>query len=90
LVRGEATITNRHGIHARPSTIIAKEALRFDSTIMVSTSKGEVPADEVMAVLSLGIESGDTVTITVDGADEAEALSKMIEYFSYNYDFKRE
>ena len=42
-----------------------------------------------LALMSLGIEYNDEVTITAEGDDEKEALAKMIDLFSFDFDFKR-
>jgi phosphocarrier protein len=90
MVEGETKVHNFYGIHARPSSIIVKEAIKFKSEIKVNAKSGEAPADEVLSLMSLGIEHGDVVRITAEGEDEQAALAKMLELFHHNFDFKRD
>lgn len=66
-------ITDPVGIHARPAGLLAKKAAEYQSTVTVI--KGEKRADtrRLMALMGLGIKCGDTITVQVEGADEAVA-----------------
>jgi len=37
-----------------------------------------------MAVMSLGVKKGETVTVTVEGEDEEKAFSEIEEFFKEN------
>ena len=62
------TIQDEVGIHARPAGLLAKKAKEFKSTI----------------TLEKGGKSGDTVTVSVDGADEETAFAEMQAFFQQN------
>ncbi len=90
MVETEVLIKNFYGIHARPSALIAKEALTFASRLTVYSKNGSAGVDEVLSLMSLGIECGDKVRITAEGSDEQEALNTIAGHFGRNFDFKRQ
>lgn len=74
----EITIQNPSGLHARPASAFTRCAAGFRSTITLS-KQGEKPvnAKSMIMVLSQSLVCGTTVTITADGEDEVEAISKL-------------
>lgn len=73
-------ITDAQGIHARPAGLLVKTAGKFQSNIILTGKSKDADAKKILAVMSLGIKQGDSITLTIDGADEAEA-AKAIEQF---------
>ncbi len=66
-------ITDPSGIHARPAGLIVKEASKYKSAIKIAANGKEADAKKIFAVMSLGIRSGDEITVSAEGADEADA-----------------
>lgn len=75
------TITDEIGIHARPAGIIAKKAKEFAATTTITKDGKSAELRKLMAVMSLGIKHGDTVTITAEGADEDAAITALEDLF---------
>jgi len=67
------------GIHARPATLLVQTASKFNSDITLDYKGKNVNLKSIMGVMSLGVGQGADVTITVDGADEAEAMEAIVE-----------
>jgi phosphocarrier protein len=81
----EYTITDEIGIHARPAGILVKEAKNFESKITLTTSAGKsADVRKLMALMSLAVKHGETVTITAEGADEDAAIAGMESFFKEN------
>ena len=78
------TIKDEIGIHARPAGLLAKKAKEFESAVMLSKDGKTVNAARLIAVMGLGVKCGDTVTVTVEGADEERAAEEMERFFSEN------
>ena len=75
------TITDPVGIHARPAGLLAKAAKALDSTVTITKGeKSAVATTKLMAVMGLGVKTGETITITIEGGDE-EASAATIEQF---------
>lgn len=78
------TIKDEIGIHARPAGLLAKKAKEFESTITIDKNGKSVNVTKLMLLMGLGVKCGDTVTVTVDGADEDKAAAEMEKFFSEN------
>lgn len=78
------TIKDEVGIHARPAGLLAKKAKEFESTITIQKGEKSVNATKLMMLMGLGVKCGETVTITVEGADEEKAAVEMEIFFSEN------
>ena len=77
----EYTITDPVGIHARPAGILVKEIKKYASAVTVTKGEKSVNALKLMALMGMGIKQGDTVKVSVEGADEDTAAA-AIEAFS--------
>ena len=83
--RFEHTIRTAHGIHGKPARQIVKIARKYaDTAITVSRAERTVRGDALLPLMTLGIRSGDRVTVTCDGPDEMAATIAMQNYF-WNY-----
>ena len=78
------TITDSVGIHARPAGLLAKKAKEFESVITIEKDGKSVNAQKLMMLMGLGVRCGDTVKVTVEGADEEAAAKAMEEFLAAN------
>ena len=81
--RRTATIADADGLHARPASLLAREAGRLAGTTVTLGRPGEppVPVTDVLQLIGLGLRQGETVEIAAsgDGAEDAVgALAGMI------------
>lgn len=77
-------IKDKVGIHARPAGILVKEARKFQSSIILGKEGKTAEATKLMAVMGLGVKCGQTVTVTIEGADEDNAYEAMKAVFEAN------
>lgn len=75
------TVKDELGIHARPAGLLVKAAKEFSSDITITKGDKQAGCTKLIAIMGLGVKCGDTVTITIDGADEDTAESAMKEFF---------
>lgn len=80
----EYTITDPVGIHARPAGLLAKKAKEYDSVITITKDGKSAEAKKLMALMSLGIKQGETVTVSVEGGDEEHVAAEIEEFFKSN------
>lgn len=78
------TIKDAMGIHARPAGLLVKEAGKYESKISLTKDGKTVDAARLMAVMSLGVKQGQTVTVSVEGSDEDAAADGMQKFFEEN------
>ena len=80
--RFEHTIRAAHGIHGKPAREIVKIARQFaGTTITLSRAERTVRGDGLLRLMTLGIRTGDRVTVTCEGPDEMTATVAMQNYF---------
>lgn len=73
-------ITDEVGLHARPAGLFVKEASKFTAAITVSCHGKEADAKRILAVMGLGVKMGDSITLQIDGADEAQAAEALEQF----------
>lgn len=78
------TITDEIGIHARPAGILAKKVKEYASRITITKGGKTAEAQKLMAVMSLGVKKGETVTVSAEGEDEEKAAADMETFFKEN------
>lgn len=78
------TIKDEVGIHARPAGLLTKKAKEFESVITLEKGGKTAAATKLMAIMGMGVKCGDTVNVTVEGADEEKAATEMEAFFNAN------
>ncbi|HET9109352.1 MAG TPA: HPr family phosphocarrier protein [Ktedonobacterales bacterium] len=77
MTSNDVTLQDPAGLHARPAALFVKAASRFSSTITVRAGDKRANAKSIVDVLKLGARQGTVVTISAEGADEAEAVAAL-------------
>ena len=78
-------ITDPVGIHARPAGILVKEVKNYkDSVVTLTRGDQTVNLLKLMALMQLGVKQGDTVTVSVEGGDEAAVCAALETFFKEN------
>lgn len=81
----EYTITDPAGIHARPAGLLVREVRNYASAVTVINGDKAVNALKLLALMGMGIRQGDTVKVTVEGADEDTAAAAIEAFFKANF-----
>ena len=74
------TITNAHGLHARPGATLVSVVKKFSADIWVSNLEGTgqyVKAKSLMKVIGLGVKKGNRLCFLAKGKDAKEALEAI-------------
>lgn len=69
----QAQVLHAAGLHARPAVRFVAAAQRYRCEVTIVSGERKANAKSMLGVLSLGIGSGQWVTIQTHGPDEAEA-----------------
>ncbi|MBQ9141069.1 MAG: HPr family phosphocarrier protein [Lachnospiraceae bacterium] len=70
----------QNGLEARPIAMLVQVASKYDSSIYLESAGKKVNAKSIMGMMSLGLDAGETVTVTADGNDEAAAVNEIEQY----------
>ena len=77
-------ITDPEGIHARPAGRLVKEAAKYASAVTLEKGAKKADAKRIFAVMGLTAKKGETLHVTVEGADEADAAAAMETFLKNN------
>ncbi len=78
-------IVNKLGLHARASALFVKTASRFASEVKLAREGIEVNGKSIMGIMMLAASKGTNVTLTLEGADETEALQAIGEMITNGF-----
>ncbi len=70
------------GLEATPIAMLVQVASQYDSDIYMEAEGKRVNAKSIMGMMSLGMDAGEQLTVSADGADEEEALDGIEKYLS--------
>ncbi len=86
-VEAQVKVRNPHGLHARPSGIIAEVALRFpDTTILIRRGDLVVDAKSIVELLLLAAAQGTLLTVVAKGPGAPQAIEALRELFEREFD----
>jgi phosphocarrier protein HPr len=78
MIRTNATISNKLGLHARASAKLTKLAGSFQSEVHMSRNGRRINAKSIMGVMMLAAGLGSDVELETDGVDEQAAMDALI------------
>jgi phosphocarrier protein len=77
MISRDFTISNKLGLHARPSAQLTQTASRFAADIHIARAGRRVNAKSIMGVMMLAAGQGSTVTVEADGEDAEQAVEAI-------------
>lgn len=72
------------GIHARPAGLLAKEAKKYESKIVIKKEGKSAEATKLMAIMGMGVKCGNVVDVEIEGTDEEKAYEDIKAFFEAN------
>ncbi len=73
----EIVVRCESGLHNRQATYFVQKANEFESTIYLESGNRKMNAKSLLGIMSLGIVTGSTVTLTAAGPDEEAAVNAL-------------
>ncbi len=73
----EVVVRCESGLHNNQATYFVQKANEFESNISLEAQNRKMNAKSLLGIMSLGIVTGETVTITASGADAEAAVSAL-------------
>ena len=78
MIRTNATISNKLGLHARASAKLTKLAGSYPCEVWMSRGERRVNAKSIMGVMMLAAGIGTEVTLETDGEREQECMDAIL------------
>jgi phosphocarrier protein len=81
------TLTNRHGLHARPAHLFVQTANSYASEVRVGRPDGDERVDgkSIMGMMMLAAECGAVLEISARGPDAEAMLRALGELVAANF-----
>lgn len=77
-------IKDELGLHARPAGLLVKESAKWKSTVTLDNGTKKADARRIMGIMGMGVKKGHTITVSVEGEDEAACAEAMKAFFEAN------
>lgn len=72
------TVASKIGLHARPASLFSRAASQCPVTVTARNSAGKtVNAASILGILSLGVEHGDSLTLSAEGEGAEAAIDVL-------------
>lgn len=78
-------VSNKLGLHARPSALLVRAATKFRSEFFIEKDGMKVNGKSIMGVMMLAAEYGSTLNLIADGVDEAYLLEEISELIASGF-----
>ncbi|WP_145119013.1 HPr family phosphocarrier protein [Rosistilla oblonga] len=78
-------VKNEKGLHLRPAELMARLAMQYEATVMVTKDDQSADCKNMLSVLTLGAVQGTQLGLSAEGPDAAEALSAVAELFEAGF-----
>lgn len=85
MVSFEYTIKDPMGLHARPAGAMVKRLKPLAAKVTISCGQRQADAKKLFALMGMAVKAGETVTVAVDGEDEAALAQELEAFFEANY-----
>ena len=72
------TITDAHGIHARPAGLLAAAARQYTASVKVSCGDRTADGKRLLALMTLEARCGDRLSFRIEGDDEDQAAEAIL------------
>ncbi len=71
------TVSDPNGIHARTAGLFSEEAVKFHCAVELALDGRKANAKRLLDIMSLHAKTGDTLTVTCEGPEEARAAAAL-------------
>ena len=76
------TIEIASGLEARPVAMLVQVASQYESEIYLMRDNKKVNAKSIMGMMTLGLDTGDSIEVSTNGNDEEAAMKAVVDYLS--------
>lgn len=77
MVVKEILVKCESGLHNKQATYFVQKANEFTCSIWLESGNRKMNAKSLLGIMSLGIVTGATVTLSADGADAQSAIEAL-------------
>ena len=82
MIKKPITIQLASGLEPRPVAVLVQVASQYNSKIYVEDADRKVNEKSIMGMMTLGLDSGEEITLSANGDDEEAAMTSIEKYLS--------
>ncbi len=82
MTKRSVQINLKNGLEASPVALLVQEASKYESTIYIQAGDKRVNAKSIMGMMSLGLDNGEELEVSANGADELAAVEGIENFLS--------
>jgi len=80
------TVTNRHGLHARPCVAIVKTVQKYDAQVTIHRNGQIADAASILELMSLGAAQGTELILSAKGRQSEEVIEALAQLFDVEFE----
>ena len=82
MIKKPVTIRNSMDMETRPIAHLVQEASQYKSQVYIEMDDKKINAKSIMGMMTLGLSAGESVVVSAEDEDEAEAIENIEKYLS--------
>lgn len=86
MIKKQAKIINKLGLHARAAAKLVTLASGFKSEIQLGLNGKQINGKSIMGVMMLAAAQGYTIELMVSGSDEEQAMAALLELINSRFE----
>jgi len=86
MIKKQAKIINKLGLHARAAAKLVTLASGFKSDIQLGLNGKQINGKSIMGVMMLAAAQGYTIELMVSGSDEEQAMEALLELINSRFE----
>jgi phosphotransferase system HPr (HPr) family protein len=85
MIKAYLIVKHINGIHARPSSLIARKLEAFESLVTFTCESTTVDARSILSLLSLSADHNAEIEVVIKGRDENQVLEMLTTIFENEF-----
>ena len=77
MIEKEIVVKCESGLHNRQATYFVQKANEFNCTVYLESENRRMNAKSLLGIMSLGVITGATVTLSAEGSDAEAAIGAL-------------
>ena len=80
MIKKPVTIKKNMAMEDRPVAHLVQEASQYASQVYIDREDNMINAKSIMGMMTLGLVTGESITVEADGTDEEQAVAEIEKY----------
>ena len=80
MIKTSVVVKADSGFDGRPIALLVQEASQYASKVYIQVAEKNINAKSIMGMMTLGLVTGESITVEADGTDEEQAVAEIEKY----------